>query len=55
MTIMGDTKVTARNKCRKEKCRFYDSLSEASCGGCMYGASVEDKESERACVEKEQK
>lgn len=33
----------------KEKCRFYEPWNEASVNGCMYGASLEDREEERAC------
>ena len=35
------------NNCIREDCRFYDSLCEFAIDGCMYGASVEDKERER--------
>lgn len=35
--------------CRQGRCRFYQPHCEASHNGCMYGASAEDKESEREC------
>lgn len=42
-----------KNKCIKEKCKFYEVYSEAAVNCCMFGASEQDKETEKGCyVEK---
>lgn len=42
--------------CIKEKCQFYDDYCEAAYDGCLFGASEQDKESEKGCyVEKRRK
>lgn len=38
-----------KSNCVKEKCRFYDDVSECAIDCCMYGASEEDNERERGC------
>lgn len=50
MTKMGNTEAMAKTNCMKEKCRFYDAICEATYDGCMFGASIQDTENEKACV-----
>lgn len=47
--MMGSTEVMGKNNCIKEKCKFYDALSECAVDGCLFGASAEDDEKERGC------
>lgn len=37
--------------CVGQKCKFYEEYSEAAVNRCMFGASEQDKESEKGCVD----
>lgn len=49
MTVRGGIGAMLKSNCIKERCRFYDDVSECAIDCCMYGASVEDEERERGC------
>ena len=44
MAMMGSIEVMGKNNCIKEKCKFYNALSECAIDGCLFGASAEDME-----------
>ncbi len=49
MIVRGDTEAMVKSNCVKEKCSFYDDISECAIDCCMFGASAEDDERERGC------
>lgn len=51
MTVRENTEAMAKNEyCVEEECRFYSYWDECATDCCMFGASEEDKESEKPCA-----